>query len=100
MARERYPAVGTNCVECTRDPLADALGKDVAALAAIAPHTDRPPLVVDLFAGSGNTMYWLLRHLPGSRGFGYELDERVFRMTRGNLLALSLPIDIQNADYR
>jgi hypothetical protein len=66
------------------------------------PGRDRPTaraLVVDPFAGSGNTLYWLLRHLPGVWGVGFESDAGVFRLTRQNMAALSLPIDILNTDY-
>jgi 16S rRNA G966 N2-methylase RsmD len=91
--------VGRTAVECTRDQLGDAIGKDVAAVATIAPHMPRT-LVVDLFAGSGNTLYWLTRHMPRARGLGFELDARVFRLTRQNLAALALPIEILNTDYR
>ena len=55
--------------------------------------------MVDLFAGSGNTLYWLLRHLPDSRGVGFESDATVFPLTRHNIAALALPIDILNTDY-
>ena len=90
--------LGRTAVECTRDGLGDAIGKDVATIA-----TTQPPsasvLGVDLFAGSGNTLYWLLRHLPGARGVGFESDARVFRLTRQNMAALALPMDILNTDY-
>jgi hypothetical protein len=91
--------LGRTAVECTRDELGDAIGKDIAAVAAMAPPT-AGTLVVDPFAGSGNTLYWLLRHLPGARGLGFELDAGVFRLTQQNLAALALPIDILNTDYR
>ena len=90
--------LGRTAVECTRDALADAIGKDVARVAASVPAVARA-LVVDLFAGSGNTLYWLLRHLPGARGVGFESDAGVFRLTRKNLAALTLPIDILNTGY-
>jgi hypothetical protein len=78
--------------------LGDAIGKEVAAIAGPRPPGARAQ-VVDLFAGSGNTLYWLLRHLPGSRGVGFESDAAVFRLTRHNFIALALPIDILNTDY-
>jgi hypothetical protein len=31
-------------------------------------------VVVDLFAGSGNTLYWIRRHAGARRGIGFELD--------------------------
>jgi len=90
--------LGRTAVECTRDGLGDAIGKDVAAIAAGASQSP-PGVVVDLFAGSGNTLYWLLHHLPGTRGVGFELDLGVFELTRLNLFNLALAIEIENADY-
>jgi hypothetical protein len=90
--------LGRTAVECTRDGLGDAIGKDVAAIAAGCPPTARV-LVIDPFAGSGNTLYWLLRHLPGARGVGFESDAGVFQLTRQNIAALASPIDILHIDY-
>ena len=90
--------LGRTAVECTRDRLGDAIGKDVAAIVATRPPS-APAVVVDPFAGSGNTLYWVLRHLPGSRVVGFESDAAVFRLTRHNIAALALPIDILNTDY-
>jgi hypothetical protein len=90
--------LGRTAVECTPNALADAIGKDVAGVAALAPQKTGA-LVVDPFAGSGNTLYWLLRHLPGARGLGFESDSGVFQLTRHNIEALALPIDVQNTDY-
>jgi hypothetical protein len=90
--------LGRTAVECTRDGLGDAIGKDIAAVAGMAPAMTRG-LVIDLFAGSANTLYWILHHLPGAQGLGFELDDAVFQLTRRNLATLALPIDIVNADY-
>jgi hypothetical protein len=90
--------LGRTAVECTRDGLGDAIGKDVAAIARTRPPMART-VVVDPFAGSGNTLYWLLRHLPGARGLGFESDAGVFRLTQQNMAALALPIDVVNVDY-
>jgi hypothetical protein len=90
--------LGRTAVECTRDRLGDAIGKDVADFVATRPPST-PAVVVDPFAGSGNTLYWLLRHLPGSRGVGFESDAAVFRLTRQNIADLALRIDILNTDY-
>ena len=75
------------------------IGKDVAVVIAKAPQSTGV-VVIDPFAGSGNTLYWLLRHLPGARGVGFELDPGVFRLTRQNLGILALPIEVSNSDYR
>src|SRR5262245_28001437 len=59
--------LGRTAVECTRDQLADRIGRDVAAVAASLPAETRC-LAVDPFAGSCNALYWILRHVPRSRG--------------------------------
>src|SRR5262252_5057927 len=74
--------LGRTAVECTRDCLGDRIGQDVAEVVASSPAPD--VLVVDPFVGSGNTLYWLLRHLPGARGLGFESDAGVFQLTRNN----------------
>ena len=58
--------LGRTAVECTRDVLADAIAMDVAALAGSAPSASGT-LVIDPFVGSGNTLYWIMRRLPGAR---------------------------------
>lgn len=90
--------LGRTAVECTRDDLGAAIGHDVAAAAARSGAPTQT--VIDPFAGSGNTLFWLLRHLPQARGLGFELDAGVFELTRKNLAALALPIEIMNVDYR
>jgi hypothetical protein len=90
--------LGRTAVECTRDDLARAIAMDVAWFAAGAPDC-RETLVVDPFAGSGNTLHWLLQHLPGARGLGFELDAGVFELTRRNVAALALDIRVLNTDY-
>jgi hypothetical protein len=71
-------------VECTRDRLADLIGRDIAAVAKSAP-SGPGAVVVDPFAGSGNTLYWITRHVPARRAVGFELDAAVFRASRRNL---------------
>ena len=91
--------LGRTAVECTRDELGYAIGKDVATIVYTRPVT-APMLIVDPFAGSGNTLYWILRYISGARGIGFESDTGVFGLTRQNIAALALPIEIVNADYR
>lgn len=90
--------LGRTAVECTRDALADAIGKDVAAVGRSASAAG--VVVVDPFLGSGNTLYWLLRHLPGARGEGFEVDEEVVALTRRNLAILGSDIEVHKKDYR
>jgi hypothetical protein len=90
--------LGRTAVECTRDRLADAIGRDIATTAHAyepTPHV----MVVDPFAGSGNSLYWIAKHLPHASGVGFEVDPLVFELTRQNLEILGLPIQIRRADY-
>jgi hypothetical protein len=90
--------LGRTAVECTRDRLADAICRDIAATAhayAPTPHV----MVVDPFAGSGNSLYWIAKHLPHASGVGFEVDPLVFQLTSQNLELLGLPIQIRHADY-
>ena len=68
-------------VECTRDPLADLIGRDIASVARASPRASSS-VIVDPFAGSANTLYWIMRHLSARRGVGFELDDAVFEVTR------------------
>jgi hypothetical protein len=90
--------LGRTAVECTRDHLADAIGRETAMAAKSASGTNGIT-VIDPFAGSGNTLYWILRNLPQAQGLGFELDEAVFRLTKRNVSILGLPIEIVHADY-
>jgi len=91
--------LGRTAVECTRDALADAIGTDIANVALNSPSRGWP-LVVDPFVGSGNTLHWIVRHLPGARGVGFELDPAVFAVSRRNLEILGLPIEITKTEHR
>jgi len=90
--------LGRTAVECTRDALGDRIGRDVAAVAARLPASTRS-VVIDPFAGSCNTLYWMLRHLPNSEGIAFELDPLVFRLTRSNIAVLDCHIELVGGDY-
>ena len=86
--------LGRTAVECTRDRLADRIGGDVAAIAGSASS-----VVVDLFAGSANTLHWVARHADARRAIGFELDDAVFALTRANLSAMGLDVDLRHDSY-
>jgi len=90
--------LGRTAVECTRDRLADLIGRDVAATARTAPGASGS-VVVDLFAGSANTLYWIKRHAGARLGVGFELDDAVFALTRENLAILGLGIELIHESY-
>ena len=90
--------LGRTVVECTRDVLAAAIGADTAA---VVPSASSPSgvVVIDPFAGSCNTLYWICRHLPGCRAIGVELDDGVFELSRRNLSIVGSSIELVHADY-
>jgi hypothetical protein len=89
--------VGRTAVECTRDQLADLIGRDIASLAGR--HPASVPLVVDLFAGSGNTLFWIKHHLPSSRAVGFERDDTVFALGDANLRLVGANVELLHESY-
>jgi 16S rRNA G966 N2-methylase RsmD len=90
--------LGRTAVECTRDALADRMGRDVAAVARSAPGVSGT-VVVDPFAGSANTLYWLTRHLRAARAVGFELDPGVYEATRRNLTLADLGVTLRRTGH-
>ena len=90
--------LGRTTVECTRDRFADLIGRDVAtAVGAVAGVGGS--VVVDPFAGSGNTLYWITRRVEPDRSVGFELDDVVFALTRENLSIMGLGIEVLHDGY-
>jgi transposase-like protein len=48
--------------------------------------------MIDPFAGSGNTLYWMVRRLADCPGRGFELDPVVCALTTRNLAIIKSPI--------
>jgi hypothetical protein len=90
--------LGRTAVECTRDILGDRIGRDVGAAAASLPK-GTPVTAIDPFAGSCNTLYWILRHVPSSQGLAFELDPQVFELTSRNISALDRSIVLEHGDF-
>jgi hypothetical protein len=88
--------LGRTVVECTRDRLADLMGRDIGAVVGSA---GTGSVVVDPFAGSANTLYWIGRHVPADRVVGFELDDAVFAATRENLAILGLDVELLHRDH-
>jgi RNA cap guanine-N2 methyltransferase len=89
--------LGRTAVECTRDALGDRIVRDVASVAACMPSNQF--VVIDPFAGSCNSLFWIVRHLPDSEGIGFESDANVFELTHRNLAALGQRIEVVHGDY-
>ena len=87
------------CLEAVKDPLGNKIGSDIADVIARAPA--RPAVgVVDSFAGSCNGLYAILRHLPGAKGIGFEIEPDVFDLTSRNIAQLNAPIDFFRGSYK
>jgi len=89
--------LGRTAVECTRDKLGERIGRDVASVA-----TRMPPnrvVVIDPFAGSCNTLFWILRHLSNAEGIAFESDPQVFELTHRNLALLDQRVELVHGDY-
>ena len=84
--RQGIRLLGRTAVECTRDALGDRIGLDVASVAVRMPSNRL--VVIDPFAGSCNTLFWILRHLPNADGVAFESDPQVFELTQSNVAAL------------
>lgn len=91
--------LGRTAVECTRDELADRIGRDIALVAAGRPSRHQCT-VIDPFAGSCNTLFWVLHHLPNSQGVAFELDPQVHQLTATNVASLKAPIKLHFGDYQ
>jgi hypothetical protein len=91
--------LGRTAVECTRDALGNRIGKDITSIAARLPKTTHFT-VIDPFAGSCNTLYWILRYLPNSQGLACEVDRQVYDLTKRNIAGLDRTIDLRHCDYQ
>jgi hypothetical protein len=86
-------------VECVRDSLGESIGKDVETVIQTVASTMKV-IVVDPFAGSCNSLFWILRHARNSKGIAFEVDRAIFEITKQNLATLSSDIELVNGDYR
>jgi 16S rRNA G966 N2-methylase RsmD len=85
-------------IECVRDSLGELIGKDVAKVLQDASSATKFT-VIDPFAGSCNSLYWILRLVRNSRGIAFEIDKSVFEATKKNLSSLDIDIELVNGDY-
>jgi hypothetical protein len=90
--------LGRTAIECTRDILAQRIGTDLADVARHLPQ-NVPLTVVDPFAGSGNTLYWVVKSLPGSSGVGFEQHAKVSELTSTNLRVLNANLRMEQKDF-
>jgi len=87
------------CLEAVKDPLGNKIGTDVAEVVARA-SSNRAIGVIDPFAGSCNGLYAILRHLPGAKGIGFEVESAVFDLTIRSIAHLNAPIELVRGSYK
>jgi hypothetical protein len=87
------------CLEAVKDPLANKIGSDIADVVARASR-NRAVGVVDPFAGSCNGLCAIVRHLPGTKGIGFEVDAAIFDLTTRNIAHLNAPIELVCGSYK
>jgi hypothetical protein len=87
------------CLEAVKDPLGNKIGSDIAEVVGRA-SGHRGIGVVDPFAGSCNGLYAMLRHLPGAKGIGFEVEPAVFDLTTRNIARLNAPIELVHGSYK
>lgn len=85
--------LGRTAAECTRDRFAELIASDLSAVAKRVTTKGRTT-VIDPFAGSGNTLYWITRQLEPERSVGFEQDDGVFELTRRNLSIMGLGVSV------
>jgi hypothetical protein len=85
-------------LEAVRDPLGNRIAQDIARMATTAPAGSKFA-VIDPFAGSCNALFWIIKHIPGSEGLGFEIEWPVFEMTTRNVASLGVPVRLVNGDY-
>jgi hypothetical protein len=87
------------CLEAVKDSLGDKIGADIAEVLART-SGNQPVGVVDPFAGSCNGLIAILRHLPGAKGIGFEVEPAVFDLTTRNIARLKVPLELVQGSYK
>src|SRR5262249_10435025 len=85
-------------IESTRDALADRIALDVASLAARLDSANGLR-AIDTFAGSSNSLFWILRHLQRPYSNAFESFPQIYELTRRNFAALGQNIELVQGDY-
>jgi hypothetical protein len=85
--------LGRTAVECTRDRLAEQIVRDVAEVVRASERA--VGWVVDPFAGSANTLYWLTNVLGPRHAVGFDADAGVYAATARNLACLGIEIALR-----
>jgi len=86
-------------VEAVRDKLGELIGRDVASVLQNTPPATTFA-VIDPFAGSCNSLFWILRNVRNSKGLGFEMDQVIYEMTKRNISSLDRSIELVHGEYQ
>ncbi len=96
--------LGRTAIEATRDPQARFVGWAVAE--TLRQHDYKIQTVIDPFAGSGNSLYHLMKATSAPLGIGIEADAEIYRRTKSNFDVLQRwkrlrgsHVDIRHGDW-
>jgi hypothetical protein len=89
---------GRTAIECSNDIRAVGQAQAVCDVLSRA-FPGRFPSVVDLFTGSGNSLYHLARSTRAITRVGFELDDTVYELTRENFEKIGFQALFERGSY-
>ncbi len=89
---------GRTAIECSNDLRAVGQARAVRDVLS-REFPGRSPSAVDLFTGSGNSLYHLARHMSAVIIVGFELDDAVYELTRENFQKIHFHALFERGSY-
>jgi tRNA/tmRNA/rRNA uracil-C5-methylase (TrmA/RlmC/RlmD family) len=86
---------GRTLIECTPDSHASNIAKEVGAMKERFFPEERP-IVIDLFAGSGNLLFHTANAVKAAKAYGFEMHKGVFKQTSLNFKAMNFQCELAN----
>jgi hypothetical protein len=90
---------GRTAIECSDDRRAVGQAQVVRDVLS-REFPGRSPSAVDLFTGSGNSLYHLARHTNAITTVGFELDDTVYELTRENFEKIRFQAFFERGSYQ
>jgi hypothetical protein len=90
---------GRTAIECSND--VRAIGQAEAVRDVLSREfPGRSPSALDLFTGSGNSLYHLARSTSAVTAVGFELDDNVYQLTRKNFEKVGFQAHFERGSYK
>lgn len=90
---------GRTAIECSNDPRAIGQANVVRDVLS-REFSGRSPSALDLFTGSGNSLYHLARSTNAVTAVGFELDDNVYELTRKNFEQIGFQALLERGSYK